>query len=95
MLTPKTMFAIASSDRPVRSANLRLCRDNYPFAYADGRWEVSVLVTEEDCDNVVSVLLQNGSRIHCSVDYVTGEGFPTEMHFHIKQASCETESVHR
>ena len=94
LLTPKTTFAIASADQPVRSASLKLCGAIYPFAQVDGRWEVSVRVTQEDCDNGVSVVMRDGKNILCTVGYVTG-GFPKEMQFHIRGTSCRSDAVYR
>jgi hypothetical protein len=87
-LEPKTTFGIVSADRPVTSATLKLCRQAFPLAPVDGRWEVSIHVPG-DCDGGISAVMSGGTSIFCQVGYVTGGDGSTWL-FDIKDDACHS-----
>lgn len=87
-LEPRSTFQIASADRPVKSASLKLCKQTFPLTDMDGRWQTSINVPG-DCHGGVSAIMSDGKHTFCPVGYVTvGDG--SNWFFTIKGDGCRS-----
>ena len=93
LLEPQSTFEISSFDRPVKSASLKLCQQNFPLVDKAGRWQTTIGIPG-DCDGGVSVVMSDGKHIFCPIGYVTvGEG--SIWHFAIKGDECQSDVIYR
>jgi len=85
---PRSTFQIASADRPVKSASLKLCKQTFPLTAMSERWQTSINVPG-DCHGGISAIMNDGKRIFCPVGYVTvGDG--SNWFFTIKGDDCRS-----
>jgi hypothetical protein len=92
-IEPKTTFRIVSTDRPVKSAVLKLCGHDFPLAEANGMWEASVH-TPGDCDGGVDAAMVDGSSVFCKVGYVTN-GLEDTWSFRIQEYACAVKVTYK
>lgn len=83
---PQSTFQIASADRPVKSASLKLCQQTFSLANTDGGWRTTIHVPG-DCDGGISAVMSDGSSVFCPVGYVTSD-LGSNWFFAIKGDDC-------